>query len=244
MISDCLSELGLSANEIKIYLALVSLGSSKAGKIREKTQLQNSVVHLSLGQLLEKGLISFVSKGHIRHYQSCDPRQILQLLEDRKRRFEQHLPELLARQKVTERQEAEVFEGLTGLKVMLYKFIEDTEAGDDYLFFAFMTQGGSHDKEVNAFYRDFRSDRIRRGLKIRGIAHQSVKERFREVSYDYQDVLFVDFPTLQNVSICRNRVIFTPWDDRQISFMITSQQLAANYRQYFYSIWKGAKRRT
>lgn len=237
MITKSLENLGLSTNEIKIYLALLSLGLTKAGRIREKTGLQNSVVHLTLGQLLEKGLVSFINKGHVRNYQACDPRHILELLEERKNSFVSILPDLLNLQKTDERQQAEVFEGMTGFKVMLYKFIEDAKPGEDYLFFAFLTESGTLDHEVNTFYKDFRKDRMRRGLKIKGIAHKSVKDRFDKVAYDYSDVRFVDFPTLQNVSICHNKVIMTPWDDRQVSFMITSQQLARNFQQYFYSLW-------
>ena len=75
MDTSVLNEIGLTEAEEKIYLALTELGSAKAGAIISSTGLQNSVVHLTLGKLVKKGLISFVRKGKVRHYQAADPKK-------------------------------------------------------------------------------------------------------------------------------------------------------------------------
>ena len=55
-----LEDIGLTNAEIKIYLALLELGTSTAGPILEKSGLQNSVVHMTLKKLVDKGLVTFV----------------------------------------------------------------------------------------------------------------------------------------------------------------------------------------
>jgi sugar-specific transcriptional regulator TrmB len=231
-----LEEIGLTGAEIKVYLALVEMGSVKAAAILQKSGLQNSVVHLTLAKLTKKGLVSFVRRGAVRYYQSCDPRYLLRFLEEKKLKFEKVLPQLLSLQQPYERQEAEVFEGLSGFKAMLYSFIEDAEPGDDYLFFSF--HPGTRDRypEVFEFYKEFEKERQRRGLIVRGIAPKELQNFF--AGRAVENVLFVDFPTVLNLSVCRNKVVMTPWeDDRQISFLVTSRHLSSNFRQYFYSIW-------
>ena len=124
---------------------------------------------------------------------------------------------------------------------MLWKSIEDSQRGDEYLFFSFFTHVEEYDEQVFEFYREFTTDRLRRGITIRGISPLAQKERFARWNYDLGTIAFADFPTLQNISIIRNKVIMTPWEDDQVAFLITSDQLAQTYRTYFNSVWNYLK---
>ena len=236
-----LEDLGLTRAEIKIYVALLELGSTKAGAVLKRTGLQNSVVHLTLAKLVEKGLISFVCKGRVRHYQAGDPHNILRFLDEKRARLSTLIPLLVDKQVTQERQEAEVFEGLPGLKSMLYQLIEPARRGDEYLFFSFYTPNENDYQEVFSFYEEFERERIQRGIIVKGIARSVLKKRLTRRRAG--SVVFVDFPIIQNVSVFQNKVIMTPWDERQVSFLATSSQLAENFRQYFYSVWNSAKHR-
>lgn len=233
-----LSDLGFSPAEIKIYISLLELGTSKAGAIIRQTRLQNSVVHLTLSKMVDKGLVAFFKKGQVKYYDACDPRSLIRTIEEKKTRFEAILPQLLAKQETQERNEAEVFEGIQGLKAMLYQAIEDGVPGDEYLFFAFITNNQQYNDEVFKFYQQFQIERDQRGLVVKGIAPDGSREIFKRNMRDTRNVLFVNFPTLQNISVFRNRVMMTPWEERPVSFLITSRQLADSFRNYFFSIWR------
>ena len=99
MDTEILLELGLTNTEIKIYLALLELGSSSAGAILERSHLPNSTLHRDLNSLIEKGLINFILEGKRKIYQATDPESLLVLLDDKKKRLEKILPELKRRQK-------------------------------------------------------------------------------------------------------------------------------------------------
>lgn len=60
MNTQILEDIGLTNAEIKVYLALLELGTATAGPILEKSHLQNSVVHMTLNKLIEKGFVTFV----------------------------------------------------------------------------------------------------------------------------------------------------------------------------------------
>ncbi|MBW3003756.1 helix-turn-helix domain-containing protein, partial [Candidatus Woesearchaeota archaeon] len=45
MDTTILEDLGLSSGEIKVYLALLELGSTKVGRVIEKTGMASSAVH-------------------------------------------------------------------------------------------------------------------------------------------------------------------------------------------------------
>ena len=125
MDTEILSDIGLTNAEIKIYMALLELGTSTAGPVIKKTGLQNSVVHSTLPKLAEKGFVSFIKRGGVKEYSASDPETILKFIKEKEARFKQLLPELKAKQKLKAKQEAEVFQGFKGLKVMLYELIKD-----------------------------------------------------------------------------------------------------------------------
>ncbi|MBU1930663.1 helix-turn-helix domain-containing protein, partial [Candidatus Micrarchaeota archaeon] len=62
-----LQDLKLTQNEIKIYTALLNLGSVPAGRITHETGLHRSRVYEGLNRLVEKGLVGFIKKGPITH---------------------------------------------------------------------------------------------------------------------------------------------------------------------------------
>jgi len=83
MDSSVLENLGLTRAEIKVFVTLLELGSSTAGKIVEKSGLQNAVVHRAFHSLTEKGLITYVFEGRIKHYQPIEPKLLLNFLDEK-----------------------------------------------------------------------------------------------------------------------------------------------------------------
>ncbi|HWQ60211.1 MAG TPA: helix-turn-helix domain-containing protein [Candidatus Fimivivens sp.] len=73
-----LEELNLSPNEAKVYLALVETGLTSAGEIIKKTGFHRSVVYETLDKLMERKLITRLTKQHIAHFQALEPDRLLQ----------------------------------------------------------------------------------------------------------------------------------------------------------------------
>lgn len=241
MDTGILEDIGLTQAEIKVYLALLELGESTAGPLIKKTGLQNSVVHATLPKLAQKGLGVFVKKGHTRHYHTTEPGAILKLIDERRNRFKDLLPELLARQKPIERQEVEIYEGLRGHRVMLYDFMEDAKKGDEYLFFSFYAENPDDFDDMFDLYNEFSKERKNLGVQTKGIIPAQVWDKFKN-RIAKENLLFVDFPVLTNITIFNDKVFMTPWEDRRMSFLIYSRQLAEMYRKHFYSIWEKYKK--
>ena len=84
MDTEILEDLGLTPTEIKIYISLLELGVSSAGKILEKSKLPNSTVHRDLNSLIEKGLISFILEGKRKIYKATNPENFFEFIQDKK----------------------------------------------------------------------------------------------------------------------------------------------------------------
>jgi HTH-type transcriptional regulator, sugar sensing transcriptional regulator len=240
MDTSILEDIGLTNAEIKVYIALLELGTTTAGPILDKTGLQNSVVHMTLHKLLEKGFATYILKGKTRHYQASDPKNILNFIEQKKKKFETLLPELLIRQKTQEKQEAEIYEGIKGFKNAHYEMIEEAKKGDEYLFFSFSQMESEYTEQALAFFKDFERERKLRGIAIKGICPRELRNKL--LDRDMSTMLFVDFPIPTNISICNDKVIFMPWEDKPITILVHSRQLAESFKNFFYSIWNKYKK--
>ena len=229
-------EIGFTEAETKVYLALLQTGITTAGPILDKTKLQNSTLHKILNRLVEKGFVSFNIKSKTRYYKAANPNEILKTIKEREDKFKSLLPELENLQKPVEQQEAEIFEGFKGFKNMLHEFIEDAKKGDEFLFFSFYTENPDDFDNVYNFYKEFEKERNKKGLKVKGLAPKKIKDKFK--GRNLKNIKFVNTEMPLNISILNNKVIMTPWEDKQISFLITSQQLANSFKTLFYSIWK------
>jgi len=234
MDTTILEDLGLTSAEIKVYLALLELGSTKAGAVLQKTGLQNSVVHMTLHKLVEEGFASFIRKGKVKYYQATDPSHILDFIDDKKERFKEILPLLLDKQKKHDTSKAEVYTGFKGFKTMLHEFISDAQAGDEYLIFSFYTSNTKEYEKLFNYYAEFETERMKKRIVVKLIAPKTFKELLKNRK---AQKVFVEYPIPTNTSIFRDKIIFTPWEENQTVFMIHSKQLANEYRKFFYEIW-------
>jgi len=235
MDTSILEDLGFSKSEIKIYLALLETGKGGASLLIDKTGLQNSVVHMTLNKLIKNGLVSYITRGRFREYFAEGPKTILDILDKKRTRLTQLIPEIIKKQKPVEKNDAKVFKGLRGLKSALYDFIEEAKKGDEYLFFSFYTKNPNDFNEVYDYYKEFEKDRENFGIITKGVAPQDIKEKF--VGRNLKNIKFIDYPVPMNISVFRDNVLMTPWESEQITFLIKSRQLAESFRIYFYSIW-------
>ncbi|HAG51922.1 MAG TPA: hypothetical protein DCL42_11400 [Deltaproteobacteria bacterium] len=128
MDTSILEDIGLTGAEIKVFMTLLELGSSSAGKVVEKSGLQNAVVHRAFHSLAEKGLITYVFEGKIKQYQAIEPKLLLSFLDDKKARLEKILPELDAKRSLQkEKPKATIFQGIRGIKELFNLMLETDE---------------------------------------------------------------------------------------------------------------------
>lgn len=230
-----LENLGLSKGEIKVYLTLLRLGSTKVGGIIEKSDMASSAVHNSVNSLIDKGLISYTKSGKIKYYQVVPPKQLVDFIEDKKKEILKILPELEAEQKLSkEKQEAEIFLGKKGVIAMLNLFIDDARKGDEYLFFAVNVK--EQNKEIQEFFEKYDLKRKEKELIVKGLAPKEMRSLFEK--REFLRMRYITFPIPSNISVFKNKIAFFSWGEKPVGYLITSQQIADIFRAFFQEIWK------
>ena len=88
MIEQVLQEIGLTQNEIKVYLALLDLGESKTGDILKTSGLNSGRIYEILDSLQKKGLVSFIVKSGVKLFSPADPKRVRDYLDEKKKAIE------------------------------------------------------------------------------------------------------------------------------------------------------------
>jgi sugar-specific transcriptional regulator TrmB len=231
---EILKDLGLSNGEIKVYSKLLELGSSKVGKVIEKTRLASSAVHQALNKLTKKGLVSYIKKGKIKHYSAAPPKELLNFVNEKKRKIEQLIPKLEIKQELAnKKQEAEIFEGTRGIMAMLNLIIDESKKGDTYYFFSSDLE--NQKERLKKFFTKSDVKRKDAGLTTLGLASKNFKPSFKERKFI--KMKYPDFPIPSDMVICSNKVALISWDDEPVGYLIKSKQLYNIYKNFFERIW-------
>ena len=90
---EILRDLGLNDYEAKVYLAGLSLGPTTVLKLSQATEIKRTTIYDIAVSLSSKGLMSIQVDGFKKKYVSESPDKLVSLLEERRKRFENALPE-------------------------------------------------------------------------------------------------------------------------------------------------------
>jgi sugar-specific transcriptional regulator TrmB len=240
MDTSILEDIGLTNAEIRVYLALLELGTTTAGPIIEKTSLQSSVVHMTLNKLSETGFISFVKEGQRRHYQAVNPKHITEFIEDKKRRFEEILPQLLLKQQLSKDKPATImFQGIRGIKELLLELLD--AGGNEHHTF------GSTAKSLmlgEQWWINYHKRRAQKNIYAKLLFNESLKSWNPPSKYKYTEVRYhkAGFEPLTETIIRNDKIGIIIWLDKPIGILIHNKEAAESYDKYFQVLWSTAKK--
>lgn len=235
-----LKELDLDDNEIRVYIACLKMGSSKVNDIAKAAELIRTTVYGVLESLIEKGLISTVVKENIKHFQAVNPKQLVELLEEKKRKIQDIVPKLEAMQKIAPiKHKVELFEGRRGIKTIMNELARIPNSTVRLL-------GSWH--HFNKFSRPFAKQYIRK-RKERKIRVQVIcpfnteelecgrldKKQLRETRYIKVDEL------KSSCYIYGDKLMFVSWEeDNMCGIIIEDSHIVENQRIFFDNLWTKA----
>ena len=242
---DLLKEAGLSEREAKVYLALLGLGLTTTGPIVKKSTVPNSKIYEILESLESKGLASHIIKKKTKYFQAADPNKLLVLHKEKQRDIASLIPKLKAKQLTAKhRQSTELFEGLPAIRSMLAGLIDNARKGEAW--YGFSTGKSSDKEEIKAFYEWWGKRKNIAGLKDHLLISKKHKTTFEKahkgVIKKLSKVLRyskISFPG--DVAIFRDKVVLLNWDEPSTAILISSKNLAAEYKDFFLGLWKMSK---
>src|SRR3989338_3938274 len=227
-IKDELKKVGLTGQEIVIYLYLLQQGSSSPPQISKGTGILRPNTYGTIRDLEGKGLVEHQEKGKRFLYIARDPSAILANLEARRDAISRLLPDLRLLYKATKNKPTVKF--YYGLEEMKHIF-NSIDGAKEILFVI------SSDKMFEAyptFFERFRRSITSQQIFVRDILTQrssvTIARKTKEVMKGYYDFRlfpkrYEDMPT--TIRIWNDNVAFVILDEPELGVVVTSKALGA-----------------
>ena len=236
---DILRKVGLSEGEIKIYGAMLEIGATSIKKIHEKIGIDRRNIYDILNKLIERGLIGYVETNDRKIFKISDPEKILSYIEEKKSNLDEIKNEISkivpSMKKIinSEKQElfSEIFKGPEGIKAVW----------DDMLNYDAIYWIGSGMYVPNKFPAYWNDWNKRRAKKKIGSYHLFRYEKRKEVSlktFPNSKFLPAEFSGNPTVTVVYgDKVAQMLYGENVTAFVITSSELAENYKKYHKYLW-------
>ena len=250
---DFLREIGFTDGEVKVYNALLELGSTTSGKIVRRSGISSSKVYDILDRLAKRGLVTHVIRENRKYFQASSPARIMDILKERERAvrmqeeaFGKILPGLLMKQKMAEkRHEAFVYEGYRGVKTYFDNLLKESRSGDERMVFGART-GYPVSKPAQRFFRLYERRRARAGIGLKIIFNDDMRNSPAVKEYrnmPLTEVRFLPNVTMSSIGIHKRGIDILLWTkDTEVVFEIRSRAVANTFRKYFEVLWKAAEK--
>jgi len=239
---DELKELGLSDNEIKIYIELLKTGTTTANRISKLTGVKRSTTYDNLNLLVNKGLVSSIVKDKVIYFEGIDPKKIMRLMEEKKEKLNKVVKELGSLIDIKKDEGgASFFEGKRGVITILNDILDEKKE----LWF----YGSRKEAQValEKYPDNFVLKRAELGISLRAVMAEEDRgdpSMNDKKVYNLSKMRFLDclnkVPT--NVFIYGDKVAFMTSGENLSGIIIKNKEVVKQQRIIFESLWKLAKK--
>ncbi|MBS3175978.1 hypothetical protein J4457_01960 [Candidatus Woesearchaeota archaeon] len=249
MNTEALREAGLTEGEIKVYLALLELGSTTTGPIVETSGIARSIIYQILDKLAQKGLVSYITRLKTKYFQAAEPKKILQFIDERKKRLEENkkkveslLPQLLLKQQMAKENEINVYEGFKGIQTAHEKFYQRLKRGEEYLCL------GIFPLQEERYHSYWERDHIRRakaGISCKLLFNQGTSDAILKNRNSFKGcearLMPINVQTPVWIEIYKNITVIVMQFNKEFAIEIMNQEIADSFKAYFEEFWKKSK---
>lgn len=244
-IKNILEEIGLTQNEIKLYLELLKLGTTTTGNLIKNTGIHGSKVYAALERLIEKGLVGYVIVSGIKNFRATEPERLLDFLDDKEKELREQkneirkvLPELKKKmQKEIEETRAEVFIGWKGIETIFNDGVREMGSGD--IWYVLGAYPGEDLERTDRLIQKIIMKCEEKKMKWKVIYNESARNTFK---YEQQSPIttnrFIDQDTPATINIYKDTVFIALWIKDPLAFRVRNKKVADSFRGYFNQVWK------
>jgi sugar-specific transcriptional regulator TrmB len=240
MVKEVLKTLGLTDNEVDVYLTLLSEGESTVNDIGYKGGLHRKVCYRALDKLLEKGLVSYIIRKNTKYFKAAAPERIIDYLKEKKKEVISILPQIRMTEEKKEIQ-VKLIRGRFVLRNIYNDIIKELKAKKDVMYAMGVeeTKFLEFDKiTIKQFIVRMKENKLKEKL----LTKESATSFFEGSQSEYRmlpDKLFNPNPT----HIYADKVAIIIWGTPTYGIVIKNKGFADANRTHFKMLWGIAKKR-
>ena len=238
-IRETLKKIGLGHNESKIYIALLKLGSSMAGKIAKEANIDRSSCYDSLKSLLKKGLVSYAIEANRKKFIATTPEKLNDYLDEKKELVSGVLPELKKlHSKNQEKSQVNMFKGVKGIKSVFEDILKNAN-GENLV----IDSSGRFTEKMPYYYPHYIKGLKKKKINVRQIVRSERKGNLHSSSTT-NIRFFSKIVGEQKITtnIYGGKIAIILWSDVPEAIIIKDNSAYEAYKSYFEILWKSAKK--
>lgn len=237
---------GLSPKESAVYLALLELGESTPLLVSRVARVKRPTTYVILQELVEKGLITYVTRGRGAHFRALDPSVLYELQESALIKLKNALPVLSGIADAAQFRKAEglsdmrVYQGRSGLEQIMQDTL--TAKGEilNWVDLELVTT-----KVFKSYWARYLRQRVAKRLHVKAImvadqAARSFKARDREEFRESVLIPKSKFPLHGEMNIYNDKIAILSFED-PVGVIIQNQAIADMQRSIFNLAFELAK---
>lgn len=234
-----LKELGLTDNEIRVYLLLLKKGTLNPSEIAEKLGLHRGYIYDTLQRMQEKEFVSSVLQNNKKFFQAIPPENLVEQLKFKTESLQKIVPDLnqLA-ETIKEKTQVQLHKGKRVYRTLLKDIIATAQKNETILLI-----GVDEEKlleEVEPIYLE----QYFMIIKEKNIKEKVIMKKGNK-KYSIPNVThkFLDEKYIGNVEqiIYNDKVATFILDEPYHLIIIENSQVAQTYKKQFELFWKVAK---
>lgn len=241
MNKEIMKELGLTNNEIEVYLTLLRKGSVSVNEIAEKSGLHRQAVYDALDRLLEKGFVNFVIKSNKKYFQGINPEKIVNYLHEKENKFKTILPELVNLTKLPREDTfVEVFKGKDVVRSVFRDIIKEFQKKKGEIVLSGVEEKKYMEEDKIALQQQMK--RLRELKCTERILIKEGDTTFVEGSQTEYRWIPEQYFNPTPIYVYNDKLTIIIWGNPNYAIIIKNKNLADAYRKQFNLLWKISKK--
>lgn len=233
-----LEKLNFTINESKVYLTLLNIGPSLAGRIAKEAGTDRSSTYNALKMLVERGIVSTVHENERTIYVPAHPKKILDHLKEKEEIAAKIIPALQERYTATkERKNILLFQGYKGLKTVFQDIIDSLKPNEEYYV---LGSEGQFQQTMPYYAPHFRQRKEDKKIRTKMLIREARLQTGKSNRTLYKKI---PSPVISpaTINIYDGKVAIFIWDETPEAILIENKRVSDTLKSYFDFLWKHAK---
>ncbi|MFA6072953.1 MAG: helix-turn-helix domain-containing protein [Candidatus Woesearchaeota archaeon] len=232
-ILEQLHKAGLTGNESKIYLNLLKQGPLAANELAKNIGMDRTLAYTVLNNLLEKGMISYITKDHKKIFKASKPDNLLNPIKKQEALIETLVSTLKKIEKSNIiSQEINVYEGKDGLRALLREMYDSKE----------ICSFGATGKLYESLYEIPHILKAYEKQKIKGrLIYSNLNKNNKIIPLKNTECRFLPTKSETTTTIFNDKIAIHMIIDKPLIIIIKNKLIAESYKSHFEILWNIAK---
>lgn len=235
-----LQGVGLTEKEARVYLSLLELGETSIQRISDKSGIKRTTLYHIIDDLKNKALVGTTIRKNKKYFFAEDPRLIEKQMEERLKKFENILPELLSISNLIDKKpKIRYFEGIEGIK----EVFRDTLNFPKQETLAWISMDAVKYFDMDWVLKTYVPQRVEKRIWQRAIAPS--QEYIKKVKlYDQKQLRQMklisskEFPFEVEINLYGDRNVGIMSFEEKVGIIIESKKIYATLKSFFELHWK------